>query len=50
MGNYNRKVNEMFDRSIVLNNGETIILTKEKYGEFVKVYMRYLKNEGGIFV
>ena len=24
MGNYNRKVNEMFDRSIVLNNGVKI--------------------------
>lgn len=36
--------------SITLNNGECIILAKEKYGEFVKVYMRYLKNGGGIFV
>ena len=24
MGNYNRKVNEMFDRNIVLNNGVKI--------------------------
>ena len=36
--------------SITLHNGETIILSKDKYGEFVKVYMRYLKNGGGIFV
>lgn len=36
--------------SITLNNGETIILSKDKYSEFVKVYMRYLKNGGGIFV
>lgn len=32
--------------SITLSNGEDIILTKDKYSEFVKVYMRYLK-EGG---
>ena len=43
-------ISEYSSDSIVLNNGETIILTKEKYGEFVKVYMRYLKNGGGIFV
>ena len=36
--------------SITLNNGETIIMSKDKYSEFVKVYMRYLKNGGGIFV
>lgn len=36
--------------SITLSNGETLILAKEKYSEFVKVYMRYLKNRGGIFV
>ena len=36
--------------SITLHNGETIILSKDKYSEFVKVYMRYLKNGGGIFV
>ena len=43
-------ISEYSSDSIVLNNGETIFLTKEKYGEFVKVYMRYLKNGGGIFV
>lgn len=38
-----------YDRgNITLNNGETLILAKEKYSEFVKVYMRYLRN-GGIF-
>ena len=37
-------------QSITLNNGETIIMSKDKYSEFVKVYMRYLKNGGGIFV
>lgn len=43
-------ISEYKNDSITLNNGEKIILTKEKYGEFVKVYMRYLKNGGGIFV
>lgn len=37
-------VSEYSSDSITLNNGETIILTKEKYSEFVKVYMRYLKR------
>ena len=41
---------EYSNDSITLNNSESIILAKEKYGEFVKVYMRYLKNGGGIFV
>ena len=36
--------------SIILNNGEMVLLSKEKYSEFVKVYMRYLKNGGGVFV
>lgn len=36
--------------SITLNNGETVLLAKEKYSEFVKVYLRYLKNGGSIFV
>ena len=36
--------------SITLHNGETIILSKDKYSELVKVYMRYLINGGGIFV
>ena len=41
---------EYWNDSITLNNGETIILSKDKYSEFVKVYMRYLKYGGGIFV
>ena len=38
-----------YDRgNITLSNGENVILAKEKYNEFVKVYMRYLRN-GGTF-
>lgn len=29
-----------------LNNGEKILLAKGRYGEFVREYMRYLKNGG----
>ena len=43
-------ITEYGNDSIALHNGETIILSKDKYSEFVKVYMRYLKNGGGIFV
>lgn len=43
-------VAEYSNDSITLNNGEIVILAKEKYGDFVKNYMRYLKNGGGIFV
>lgn len=43
-------VSEYSNDSIVLNNGEVVILAKEKYSDFVKAYMRYLKNGGGIFV
>ena len=43
-------VSEYSNDSIVLKNGETVILAKEKYSDFVKTYMRYLKNGGGIFV
>ena len=43
-------ITEYSNDSITLNNGECIILAKEKYAEFVKVYMRYLKSGGGIFV
>lgn len=32
--------------SIRLSNGEIIYLAKERYPEFVKVYMRYLRNGG----
>jgi len=33
--------------SITLNNGGYVYLVKEKYGEFVKAYMRYLRNGVG---
>ena len=33
--------------SIALNNGGDVYLAKEKYGEFVKAYMRYLRNGVG---
>ena len=37
-----------YDReSVILNNGEYVYLAKEKYGEFVKAYMRYLRNGVG---
>lgn len=35
---------------IILNNGEEIYMAKEKYSDFIKVYMRYLKDGGGCFV
>lgn len=37
---------EYSNDSITLSNGETVYLAKEKYGEFVKMYMRYLRNGG----
>ena len=43
-------VAEYSNSSITLNNGESIILVREKYSEFVKIYMQYLKNQGAIFV
>ena len=38
-------ITEYNNDSILLKNGETIYLAKEKYHEFVKEYMRYLRNE-----
>lgn len=32
--------------SISLGNGELVYLAKERYGDFVKSYMRYLRNGG----
>lgn len=32
--------------SIILTNGERIFLAKERYGDFVKCYMRYLRSGG----
>lgn len=43
-------VAEYNNSTIILNNGESIILVKEKYSEFVKIYMQYLKNQGAIFL
>jgi len=43
-------VAEYSSDSITLNNGDTILMAKEKYGEFVKVYMHYMKKAGSIFV
>ncbi len=37
-------VAEYDSESITLNNGEYVYLAKEKYGEFVKAYLRYLRN------
>ncbi len=31
---------------ILLHNGETVYLSKEKYNDFVTAYMNYLKQEG----
>lgn len=39
-------VSEYYHDSILLTNGEMIYLAKEKYQEFVKEYMHYLKNGG----
>lgn len=40
-------VAEYDSESVTLNNGEYVYLAKEKYGEFVKAYMRYLRNGVG---
>lgn len=40
-------VAEYDSESVILNNGEYVYLAKEKYGEFVKAYMRYLRNGVG---
>lgn len=39
-------ITEYSNDSIRLNNGEGIYLAKERYNEFVKAYMRYLRNGG----
>lgn len=41
---------EYNSHSITLNNGECICLSGEKYGEFVKRYMWYLRNGGTVGV
>lgn len=39
-------ITEYSNDSIRLSDGESIYLAKEKYNEFVKEYMRYLRNGG----
>ena len=39
-------ITEYSSDMIGMDNGEKVYLTKEKYQEFVKVYMRYLRNGG----
>lgn len=39
-------ITEYSNDNIRLNNGESILLAKERYNEFVKAYMRYLRNGG----
>jgi DNA-binding LytR/AlgR family response regulator len=36
--------------SIRLSNGEKIFMAKERYHEFVKKYMRYLRSGGTVYV
>lgn len=42
-------VSEYRHDSILLKNGETVYLAKEKYQEFVKAYMRYLRGGGNSY-
>ena len=42
-------VSEYFHDSVLLSNGETVYLAKEKYQEFAKEYMHYLKNGGASY-
>lgn len=39
-------VSEYYHDSILLTNGERVYLAKEKYQEFVRAYMRYLRGGG----
>lgn len=39
-------ISEYKNDSISLNNGEKVIMAKERYNEFLKEYMRYLRNGG----
>lgn len=43
-------ITEYGNDSISLSNGEVIFLAKERYNEFVKGYMRYLRKVGGVCV
>jgi hypothetical protein len=37
-------VSEYDTDNILLNNGEKVYLSKDRYQDFVKQYMRYLRN------
>ena len=41
-------VSEYYHDSILLTNGERVYMAKEKYQEFVREYMRYLRGGGVI--
>jgi len=43
-------ITEYGNNSISLSNGESIYMAKERYNEFVKEYMRYLRKGGGVCV
>lgn len=43
-------ITEYDNDGIRLSNGERVYLSRERYSEFVKGYMRYLRKEGGICV
>jgi len=42
-------ITEYSSDNITLQNGESIFLAKERYSEFVKVYMCYLRNGGTVY-
>lgn len=44
------QIREYGTDSILLGNGEAVYLAKEKYHEFVKKYMRYLRDGGTVCV
>lgn len=43
-------IEEYNSSMITLNNGEMILMSKEKYSDFVKAYMSYLRNGGIMYV
>lgn len=43
-------ITEYGNDSIRLSNGEIVYLARERYNEFVKGYMRYLRKVGGVCV
>ena len=40
------KITEYNSNSIIVTNGDNLVLAEKKYSEFVKTYMRYAKNGG----